>query len=88
LLCSARARKLILKMSFVALATARRQVCAQSLPTGWTDGDIGSVGPRWSATYANGVFTVKGAGPLLEAMPTDSTLSICRSRVTEQSLRA
>jgi len=58
----ARARKLILKMFFVALLLQGGQVCAQSLPTGWTDGDIGSVGLAGSATYANGVFTVKGAG--------------------------
>ena len=32
------------------------------LPLGWTDGDIGSVGVAGSATYANGTFTVKGAG--------------------------
>ena len=33
-----------------------------ALPTGWTDQDIGSVGLAGSATYANGVFTVKGSG--------------------------
>jgi len=32
------------------------------LPSGWSDGDIGSVGLTGSATYANGEFTVKGAG--------------------------
>jgi RHS repeat-associated protein len=32
------------------------------LPSGWTDGDIGSVGVAGSASYANGTFTVKGAG--------------------------
>ncbi len=35
---------------------------AQSLPSGWSDGDIGSVGLSGSATYANNVFTVKGSG--------------------------
>jgi len=34
----------------------------QALPTGWLDEDIGLVGLTGSATYANGVFTVKGAG--------------------------
>jgi RHS repeat-associated protein len=33
-----------------------------SLPQGWSDGDIGSVGVAGSATYSNGTFTVKGAG--------------------------
>ncbi|MGA8367490.1 MAG: IPT/TIG domain-containing protein [Candidatus Acidiferrales bacterium] len=32
------------------------------LPSGWSDGDVGSVGIAGSATYANGVFTVKGSG--------------------------
>jgi RHS repeat-associated protein len=33
-----------------------------SIPQGWSDGDIGSVGLAGSSSYANGVFTVKGAG--------------------------
>jgi hypothetical protein len=32
------------------------------LPAGWSDSDIGSVGTTGSATFANGTFTVKGAG--------------------------
>ncbi len=32
------------------------------LPSGWSDGDIGSVGLAGSGTFANGTFTVKGAG--------------------------
>jgi RHS repeat-associated protein len=40
----------------------RFTVTAQPLPTSWLDGDVGSVGITGSATYANGVFTVKGAG--------------------------
>lgn len=32
------------------------------LPTGWSDGDIGSVGVAGSAAYSNGAFTVKGSG--------------------------
>src|SRR6266478_5790377 len=35
---------------------------AQSLPSGWSDGDVGSVGLSGSATYSNNVFTVRGAG--------------------------
>jgi RHS repeat-associated protein len=37
-------------------------VTSQPLPTGWLDGDVGAVGIAGSATYANGTFTVNGAG--------------------------
>jgi len=33
-----------------------------ALPSGWSDGDIGSVGLAGSGAFANGIFTVKGAG--------------------------
>ena len=33
-----------------------------ALPSGWSDGDVGSVGLAGSAAYASGVFTVKGSG--------------------------
>jgi RHS repeat-associated protein len=33
-----------------------------TLPAGWLDGDIGSVGLSGSASFANGTFTVTGAG--------------------------
>jgi len=33
-----------------------------ALPSGWSDGDIGSVGVAGSASDANGTFTVNGAG--------------------------
>src|SRR6267142_155636 len=33
-----------------------------TLPSVWTDGDIGPVGVAGSASYANGTFTVAGAG--------------------------
>src|SRR5713226_9786689 len=33
-----------------------------TLPSVWSDGDIGSVGMAGSANYANGTFTVAGAG--------------------------
>jgi RHS repeat-associated protein len=32
------------------------------IPSGWTDGDIGTVGLAGNASYANGTFTVQGAG--------------------------
>ncbi len=34
----------------------------QALFGSWQDGDVGSVGVAGSATYANGLFTVKGSG--------------------------
>jgi RHS repeat-associated protein len=34
----------------------------RSLTSGWSDGDIGSVGLTGSASYANGTFTLQGAG--------------------------
>jgi IPT/TIG domain len=37
-------------------------VTTKTIPSGWTDGDIGSTGVAGSASYANGVFTVAGAG--------------------------
>jgi hypothetical protein len=37
-------------------------VTSQPLPTGWLDQDLGQVGVAGSATFANGTFTVKGAG--------------------------
>jgi RHS repeat-associated protein len=37
-------------------------VTTQPLPTLWLDQDVGTVGLAGSATYANGTFTVNGAG--------------------------
>ncbi|MFZ1156261.1 MAG: Ig-like domain-containing protein, partial [Candidatus Sulfotelmatobacter sp.] len=37
-------------------------VTSQSLPSGWLDGDVGAVGITGNASYANGTFTVSGAG--------------------------
>jgi hypothetical protein len=37
-------------------------VTSQPLPVGWLDQDLGQVGVAGSATFANGTFTVKGAG--------------------------
>jgi IPT/TIG domain len=33
-----------------------------TIPSGWTDGDVGAVGVAGNANYTNDVFTVKGAG--------------------------
>jgi hypothetical protein len=38
------------------------QAPATALPTGWTQADIGAVGKAGSATFANQIFTVTGAG--------------------------
>jgi len=38
---------------------------ASTLPTVWSDGDVGVVGIAGSASYGNGTFTVKGAGTSL-----------------------
>ncbi len=37
-------------------------VTSQPLATSWLDGDVGAVGLAGSATYANGTFTIAGAG--------------------------
>ena len=37
-------------------------VTSQPLPSGWLDRDVGTMTASGSATYANGTFTVKGAG--------------------------
>ncbi len=42
-----------------------------SLPSGWTDGDIGSVGIAGSASFGNGTFTANGAGGGTLATTTD-----------------
>ena len=43
-----------------------------SLPSGWTDQDVGTVGLAGSASYATGVFTVKGAGDGMMSYTTDA----------------
>ncbi|GCE29350.1 hypothetical protein KDA_48340 [Dictyobacter alpinus] len=39
-----------------------QDVHASSLPSPWSDGDIGTVGVAGSASYSNGNFTVNGSG--------------------------
>jgi hypothetical protein len=48
--------------SVIAVSLTVQAVNVPTLPSVWTDGDIGSTGLAGSASYANGVFTVKGAG--------------------------
>jgi hypothetical protein len=38
------------------------QAQSNPLPSGWSDGDVGSAGLAGSATYSNGTFTVNGSG--------------------------
>jgi RHS repeat-associated protein len=55
-----------LALAFAFLFVGVSRVRAQgSLPTGWTDQDIGSVPVSGSASYSNGVFTVNGSGESL-----------------------
>jgi RHS repeat-associated protein len=41
------------------------------LPSGWSDTDVGSVGVAGSASYANGKFTVTGAGQFIGTSSAD-----------------
>jgi RHS repeat-associated protein len=56
--------KFIFKALALFLVLSGHEVCtnAQALPSGWSDGDIGSTGVAGSATYSNGTITVHGAG--------------------------
>jgi YD repeat-containing protein len=55
--------KKFLFVALFALFLSCGQIWAQgSLPSGWSDGDVGSLVGTGSATYSNGVFTVKGGG--------------------------
>jgi YD repeat-containing protein len=47
------------------------EVTAQPLPTGWLDGDVGEVGVAGNATFANGAFTVNGAGSSIDTGTAD-----------------
>jgi RHS repeat-associated protein len=51
---------IVFALSLVGLATA--QSAKATLPSGWSDSDVGSVGTAGSASYSNGAFTVNGAG--------------------------
>ena len=51
------------KVVYILLTwAATAHLCFAQLPTGWLDGDVGSVGTAGTATYSNGTFTVQGAG--------------------------
>jgi len=51
-----------------------------SLPSGWTDSDIGAVGIAGSASYTNGVFTVQGSGA--DIYGTNDEFNFCRETAT------
>jgi len=56
-------RNVVLLFVFILLLFGATEVRGQgSLPSGWLDQDIGSVGLTGSASYTGGVFTVGGAG--------------------------
>jgi RHS repeat-associated protein len=58
--CNSRAcLTLALFSLFICCSASRGQ---GSLPSGWTDGDVGTVGAAGSGSYSSGVFTVQGAG--------------------------
>ncbi|MGB8789448.1 MAG: IPT/TIG domain-containing protein, partial [Candidatus Acidiferrales bacterium] len=59
---SSRKLRFILILICVASGAYCGQAQAQSLPSGWTDGDIGTVGHAGSASYSNNAFTVQAAG--------------------------
>src|SRR5208282_2740101 len=43
-----------------------------SLPTGWSDGDVGTVGVAGNASYASGVFTEQAGGSSFLSASTDA----------------
>ena len=51
-----------------------------SLPSGWSDSDIGAVGLAGSATYSGGVFTVQGSGA--DIYGTNDEFNFCRELAT------
>ena len=53
---------IIFLIAMLSLLFCCRQACAQTLPSGWSDGDVGSVGVAGSGAYSNGTFTVKASG--------------------------
>jgi RHS repeat-associated protein len=53
---------LVLLVLAVLTLVAAPGVAAQTLPTGWTDEDLGTVGVAGSANFANNQFTVAGGG--------------------------
>lgn len=52
----------LLVVGFWFFLVAAPQAHGQSLPSGWTDQDVGTYGTAGSASFSNGVFTVSGAG--------------------------
>ena len=62
-------------------------ITAQPLLLGWLDTDIGAVGQTGSASYANGVFTVQGAGQYLAGV-TDAAHFVYQPMSTSGSITA
>src|SRR3974390_2815342 len=66
-------RKFIRKLAILVLIATTVGFCAraQSLPSSWSDQDIGQVGLTGSATYSDAAFTISGAGQGLYAGSAD-----------------
>src|SRR4029077_15355477 len=46
----------------ITISLAVQALSVLTLPSGWSDGDVGSVGVAGNANFASNAFTVKGAG--------------------------
>ena len=68
---SAKTRVLLAFGICVLILSAPQAHGQGSLPSGWQDQDVGTVGTAGSASYASGVFTVSGAGHSLTYGSTD-----------------
>jgi hypothetical protein len=64
ILCVAKRIRVLCYLAIALLFSCGR-AWGQSLPSGWSDSDIGSVGLSGSASYSNDVFTLNGAGTSL-----------------------
>jgi len=64
-------RKKLLLLAVLLFAGGRSRAQG-SLPSGWSDSDVGSVGVSGSASFSGGVFTVQGAGITVDGSTTDA----------------
>jgi hypothetical protein len=67
-------RKIVFLLALGHMLLFKGPIRAQGgLPTGWSDGDIGTVGVSGGAAYSNDVFTVTGAGTSLSVGKTSDS---------------
>ena len=64
------------------VASATTTAAATSLPSPWTDADIGTVGAAGSGTYSNGLYTIQAPAPTSGAPRTDRISPTFRSPET------